>query len=97
MTAPFRDTPSVARPYCPACEPETDPNLEVLDLRWCGAHTPSVGGVDDAVLALDSYPAGSGEAGGEDNRRWCALLHRNARRGPESTDAAVTPPAGGAP
>jgi hypothetical protein len=28
---------------------------------------------------MESYPAGSGEAGGEDNRRWCALFHRQAR------------------
>jgi hypothetical protein len=27
---------------------------------------------------MESYPAGSGEAGGEDNRRWCALFHRQA-------------------
>ena len=63
MTEPIRDTPSVARPYCPACEPDT----------------PVSGGVDDEVVAMESYPAGSGEAGGEDNRRWCALFHRQAR------------------
>ena len=33
----------------------------------------------DEVVAMESYPAGSGEAGGEDNRRWCALFHRQAR------------------
>jgi len=79
LTEPVRDTPSVARPYCPACEPDTDPGLEILDVRWCSAHTPASGGVDDEVVAMESYPAGSGEAGGEDNRRWCALFHRQAR------------------
>src|SRR5687768_4465232 len=79
MTEPIRDTPSVARPYCPACEPDTDPGSEILDVRWCSAHTPVSGGVDDEVVAMESYPAGSGEAGGEDNRRWCALFHRQAR------------------
>jgi hypothetical protein len=79
MTEPIRDTPSVARPYCPACEPDTDPGSEILDVRWCSAHTPVSGGLDDEVVAMESYPAGSGEAGGEDNRRWCALFHRQAR------------------
>src|SRR2546427_9473057 len=32
-----------------------------------------------SVVAMESYPAGSGEAGGEDNRRWCALFHRKAK------------------
>jgi hypothetical protein len=79
LTEPIRDTPSVARPYCPACEPDTDPSLEILDVRWCSAHTPASSGLDDEAVAMESYPAGSGEAGGEDNRRWCALFHRQAR------------------
>jgi hypothetical protein len=79
MTEAIRDTPSVARPYCPSCEPDTDPSSEILDVRWCSAHTPVSGGVDDEAVAMESYPAGSGEAGGEDNRRWCALFHRQAR------------------
>jgi hypothetical protein len=79
VTEPIRDTPSVARPYCPACEPDTDPSSEILDVRWCSAHTPASSGVDDEAVAMESYPAGSGEAGGEDNRRWCALFHREAR------------------
>ncbi|PYN02768.1 MAG: hypothetical protein DME02_24815 [Candidatus Rokuibacteriota bacterium] len=48
-------------------------------MRWCSAHTPASGGLDDEVVAMESYPAGSGEAGGEDNRRWCALFHRKAK------------------
>jgi hypothetical protein len=78
LTEPVRDTPSVARPYCPACEPDTDASLEILDVRWCSTHTPASGGLDDEAVAMESYPAGSGEAGGEDNRRWCALFHRQA-------------------
>ena len=66
----------VARFYCPTCEPEADPISEILDLRWCGLHTPRASGADDAAVMMESYPAGSGEAGGEDNRRWCQLFHR---------------------
>lgn len=62
--------------YCPTCEPAADPLAEVLDVRWCAAHTPPATGTDDgAVIAEEAAPA-AGEAGGEDNRRWCALLHR---------------------
>ena len=35
-------------------------------MRWCSAHTPASGGLDDEVVAMESYPAGSGEAGGPD-------------------------------
>ena len=80
MTEPIRDTPSVARPYCPACEPDTDPSLEILDVRWCSAHTPVSGGLDDEAVAMESYPAGSGEAGGEDNRSTvCAFRNLGVR------------------
>jgi hypothetical protein len=70
------ESPCIARFYCPTCEPEADPILEILDLRWCGLHTPVAGGPDDVVVLTETYPAGSGEAGGEDNRRWCQLFHR---------------------
>lgn len=81
MTDYLADTPSVARPYCPGCEPDADPALEILDLRWCTAHTPSGAGVDDAIVTAEAFLSGSAEAGGADNRRWCELLHGGGRRG----------------
>jgi len=63
------DTPSIGRMYCPGCEPDVDPIREILDVRWCESHTPQGGGLTISV-------SGSAEAGGEDNRRWCAVLHR---------------------
>ena len=65
----------VVRPYCPTCEPETDPTRELVELRWCPTHTPAWGGTDDLLVAASALPGGSGEAGGEDNRRWCELIH----------------------
>lgn len=62
--------------YCPTCEPAADPLAEVLDVRWCPAHTPVTRGADDAAIADDEPGPSASEAGGEDNRRWCALLHR---------------------
>lgn len=63
----------VVRPYCPDCEPETDPTRDLVELRWCPTHAPAWRGTDDVLVP--SLPSGSGEAGGEDNRRWCALIH----------------------
>lgn len=89
MPEPIRDSPSVARPYCPRCEENVDHEGEILDVRWCSAHTPVSTGIDDNAVAMDSYPAGSGEAGGEDNRRWCALFHRQTRYGTRSVNAKI--------
>ena len=70
------DTPSLARMYCPGCEPSADPGFEILDVRWCASHAPQGRGVDDDVVVASAWISGSSEAGGEDNRRWCELFHR---------------------
>jgi hypothetical protein len=74
------DTPSVARAYCPGCEPNADPSLEILDVRWCESHAPARDGADDEVVSAAAYLSGSAEAGGDDNRRWCEVLHGRRRR-----------------
>ena len=79
MTDLPSEMPPAARGYCPGCEPDADPIREVLDVRWCESHAPAREGIDDAAVHADSYLSGSGEAGGDGNRRWCALLHRDGR------------------
>ena len=37
---------------------------EILDVRWCSAHTPESGGLHDAVVRAEAYLSGSAEAGG---------------------------------
>ena len=69
------DSPIVSRNYCPECEPGADPIQEILEVRYCGTHEPSRGGIDDSGIICESYMSGSGEAGGDDNRRWCDILH----------------------
>ena len=71
----------VVRPYCPGCEPETDPMRELLEQRWGPTHAPAWDGADDLLVAAAARPGGSAEAGGEDNRRWCELIHRAPSRG----------------
>lgn len=72
------DTPLVARLYCPGCEPMADPTSEILDVLWCEAHSPVRGGLDDALVSAAAYLSGGAEAGGDDNRRWCEILHRRS-------------------
>lgn len=59
---------------CPACDPDHD--FDGMVVSWCGLHMPGRVGLDDARV-LDTLPiSGTGECGGEANRRWCELLHR---------------------
>ena len=46
-----------------------------LDVRWCESHSPALDGGDDEVVTSSAYLSGSAEAGGDDNRRWCDILH----------------------
>jgi hypothetical protein len=71
------DTDCVARSYCPGCEADADPIGQVLVVRWCVAHEPARDGADDGVLGLGSNSTVTVEAGGSDNQRWCALVHRD--------------------
>ena len=70
----LEDTPDLAVRYCPACEPDRNPLAEILVVRYCVRHEPPLYGTADAGVA-HSFISGS-EAGGEDNRRLCDLLHR---------------------
>jgi hypothetical protein len=72
------DSPVVARAWCPGCEPLADPTLEILDIRYCDQHAPGRAGADDGSVMLDGHVSGSVEAGGDANRLWCELLHREA-------------------
>lgn len=78
----------VVRPYCPSCEPDTDPTRDLVELRWCPAHAPAWGGSDDLLVTANALPGGSGEAGGEDNRRWCELIHGATSSRPEKRRSA---------
>jgi hypothetical protein len=79
------DSPVVARSYCPGCEPDADPVREILDVRWCDGHAPARDGSDDVAVASDIYLSGSAEAGGDVNRRWCALFHAERTPRPRAT------------
>jgi hypothetical protein len=82
MSDTLRDTPSLGRLCCPGCEPEADPTAEILDVRWCESHSPLNAGVDDGRVTASAHLLGSVEAGGDDNRRWCEIVHRRGRAVP---------------
>jgi hypothetical protein len=67
------------RPYCPGCHPKADPLRELLVLRWCEAHAPTLNGLDDTAVGSTGESAGRDEAAEGDNRRWCELLHGGRR------------------
>ena len=67
------------RPYCPGCRPNADPIRELLVLRWCAAHAPTLNGPADTAVVPNQTPVWSDEVAGSDNRRWCELFHGRAR------------------
>lgn len=75
MTLP--DSPNLSTTWCPGCRPEVDPTQVVVQVRWCDDPSRS-GADDDKVGAVGEYLSGTAEAGGLDNRRWCALVHSGA-------------------
>lgn len=78
MTGYIPATPVLGRAWCPTCEPLADPMVEILDTRYCDQHPPDRGGADDVSVGFDGALSGAAEAGGEANRIWCQLLHRDA-------------------
>ena len=79
VTDSLRGMQPASRSSCPGCEPGADPLGETLELRWCEVHAPSRAGLDDGRIHFGTQGTSSDEAGGEDNRRWCDLLHRQVR------------------
>jgi hypothetical protein len=75
------ETPRIARAFCPACEPDADTLLEILEVQWCNVHMPMREGLDDARVMSDAMLTGSAEAGGDENRRWCDIIHGDSHNG----------------
>ena len=53
------ETPRIARAYCPACEPDADTLLEILEVQWCNVHMPMREGLDDARVMSDAMLTGA--------------------------------------
>lgn len=77
MTDHLADSPVVIPNKCPDCYPDDD--YRTYTVYYCEAHSPDREGADDAIVTTGIYLTGNSEATGEDNRKWCAWLHRNRR------------------
>lgn len=44
------DTPDLAKPFCPGCQPDVDPSREIVRTEWCGMHIPDRAGLDDLLV-----------------------------------------------
>ena len=77
------DTRVMSANWCPVCEPDKDPSVEILQVLYCAKHpNPGTGGQDrgsaDGQVIGGGYLSGSAAAGSFDNRQACEVLHRRA-------------------
>lgn len=65
---------------CPRCFPEADLTGRYVVVERCQDHPISqeIGGLEDGLSTAPGIAYGSGEAGGEENRAWCDLVHGRA-------------------
>src|SRR5256886_15497886 len=70
------ETPALGRSFCPGCEPDADPTLEILDVRWGDAHLPHRDGSDVGTARSAAFLSGSAEAAGAGDRPWLLAPHR---------------------
>lgn len=71
-----------ARGSCPGCQPDVDPQEELVVVDWCEWHRPKMAGSMDALVGPmpAGFTLGTGEAKGIPNAAMCALLHARAVR-----------------
>lgn len=74
------DTPNLATPWCPTCQPDKDITREILEVRFCAIHEPNRSGPDDVGLGEPPYLSGNQEIDPETNRAYGELFHRGHRR-----------------
>jgi hypothetical protein len=78
MTDYLAATPVVIPSACPGCERGRDTTTYVVN--YCALHTERPEGTADHLVTNQApVSVGGTEAGVEDNRAWCALLHRRGR------------------
>jgi hypothetical protein len=61
--------------WCPVCAPEGSNIPDPWELKYCDTHRAGDAGESDRLVANQTY-INAGEAGGEDSRLLCNLIHR---------------------
>lgn len=77
MTDYLGETPDVTRTWCPQCEPDVDPLVELVVMHYCHRHERTREGTADA--SVEYTLLSSNEAGGALNAAFCQLLHRGRK------------------
>ena len=80
MTDDLPDSPIVTEARCPTCHPDLDFTDGLYEVHYCDLHPPDRAGAADHAVDTSVYVGSGAEAGGESNRAWCALLHRERGR-----------------
>ena len=70
------ETPNLSKDWCPVCEPDLDPLKEILSVKYCWAHPPSMIGSADCTVTACEDPGwqNPGEAGGLHGRLFNDML-----------------------
>jgi len=76
VRAEVESTPVEVRPYCPGCEPATDPSTQCVVVAWCGGHCPPIEGVVSLPPPRLRDLVTSDEQWASVNRRACDAIHR---------------------
>jgi hypothetical protein len=82
MSDHLADTPDLGKKWCPACEPDRDPSVEILDTQYCIVHTPITTGQADGLtppVANFSWNY-AGDVDPETQRAWADFIRSNGWR-----------------
>ena len=71
------DSEVVIQDKCPTCWPDEDVRRYVP--RYCEEHMPAREGEDDRLVDTTMYLSGNADVGGDNNRAWCAFVHRERK------------------
>jgi len=73
----YETPPVFVHHWCRECDPEGEFVKEPWEPLLCQMHWVAPHGESDHVIDQSAYLTGTGESGGEENQRYCDLIHRS--------------------
>jgi hypothetical protein len=83
MSDHLADTPNLAKPWCPTCQPDRDQMAEILEVSYCGIHQINftAGSADALVPPPKNYSWNyAGDVDPETQRAWAEFIRDNGWR-----------------